>query len=289
MTSTKTKLLKKITRYFPDLHWKSAKYVSTGYDNDVIILDNTTIFRFPKHARAKKLLKGEVALLKILASSVHVSMPVYNFIAADYSCAQYSMIKGEGLTVRGYASLSISQKRKLAEQIAYFLSELHSVPVSAVKDCDVRERFTPQELRQLRKDAKKYLYPNFSPREMSIFETFFSGLTDVFQQTYKKVLVHGDFSGDHIIIDQEKNLTGVIDFTDRAIHDPAFDFVHMWGLGLAFVEAVYTYYGGNKSGILERSNAYAKASAIWNMVESVKQKTSMYNTWYRKWKRLNRL
>lgn len=286
--TTKTKLLQIIKQDFPNLTWKSAKHITTGYDNDIIALDNTTIFRFPKNAYSKKLLKNEIALLKILADYISTSVPAYTFFAKNYSYAAYPMIKGEELTVKKYNSLSAKQKNELTKQIALFLTELHAIPFSQIKKCRVRERATPeQELRKLHKEAKKYLYSNFSSKERNAVEIFFSKLTDAFQQSYKKTLLHGDFSGDNMVIDQNRQLAGVIDFTDRAIHDPAFDFVYMWAFGEPFVQSVYTNYNGNKIGVLQRSKVYAQARAIWKMTVAVKKKTPDYTKWHRRFKKLN--
>ncbi len=287
MNSTKIKLLRVIKRNFPNVVWNKVKYVSVGYDHDVIVLDQKIIFRFPKHADTKKLLKGEISLLRILSSQVSISIPAYNLVAKDYSCASYPMIGGDSLTVGIFNSLSESQKIKLAKDIANFLSELHSVSFAMVKGCNIRKQFAPQEFGKLHKNAKKYLYSKFSFKEIDIFEIFFFKVSEVVQRTHKKVLIHGDFSGDHILLDEKYNLCGVIDFTDRAFRDPAFDFVYMWDFGQPFVESVCRYYKGDKTGILQRSKVYVESKAIMNMIEAVKNNGANYTVWYRKFKRIN--
>ena len=286
MNSTKNKLLRTIRSHFPNLNWKSAKFISAGFDHDVIILDNMTVFRFPKNPHSKKLLKGEITLLNILTKQISTSIPAYIFIAKDYSSAGYPLIRGEGLTVKIYNSLSARKKNTLAKQIANFLTELHAVSSTKIKNCNIGERFAPQELKILHKDAKKHLYPSFSVKEKNTFESFFSELENEFHKKYKKVLIHGDFSGEHVILNDHKGLAGIIDLTDRALHDPAFDFLFFWEFGHPFLETVYGYYKGEKSGILERSNIYAQASAIWNMAQAVKTKKPNFKIWYRKFKRV---
>lgn len=287
MNDIKTKLLQTIRASFPDLKWKSSRYISVGFDHDVIILDNATIFRFPKDSYSKNLLREEIALLKILAEKITVAVPAYNFIAKDFSCASYPMIIGKGLTEKIYKNLTDNQKNALVSQIAGFLTQLHSVSLAKIKHLNIRERFAETELKQLHKGASKYIYPGLSSKEMAIFETFFNELSSIFKQTHKRVLVHGDFSGDHMIITQKNNLSGVIDFTDRAIHDSAFDFVFLWEFGMPFVEKVIAQYSGDKKNILQRSKVYAEASAIWNMIEALKKKKLNYDAWYRRFKKVN--
>ena len=41
---------------------------------------------------------------------------------------------------------------------------------------------------------------------------------------FETVLIHGDFSSEHVLLDlAEKKVTGIIDFGDAAIGDPAYD------------------------------------------------------------------
>ncbi|OGH68997.1 MAG: hypothetical protein A3I29_01020 [Candidatus Magasanikbacteria bacterium RIFCSPLOWO2_02_FULL_44_11] len=286
----KNKLLKQISVNFPEVHWKSARYISSGFDNDVIILDNTTVFRFPKNSYSRKILKDEVALLAFLAKQISTSLPVYKFIAKNYSCGGYPMIKGSGLTKNKFKTLSATQQRHLAMKLGTFLTELHTIPVSSIKNFNPRERYAEKELKQLSKDATKYLYPAFSLKEKGVFNSFFTNLDFIFKQIHKKVLVHGDFSSDHFIINQKNELTGIIDFTDKAIHDPAFDFIFLWEFGSSFVRLVYKYYAGSqRNGILERSNTYGRASAIWNMIQAKRKGKMSYSNWYRRFKYLHNL
>jgi aminoglycoside phosphotransferase (APT) family kinase protein len=61
-----------------------------------------------------------------------------------------------------------------------------------------------------------------------------------------RVLVHNDFAAEHVLIDAEaQRVTGVIDWSDIAISDPAADFagIFHWG-GDPFADAVLAAYEG---------------------------------------------
>ncbi len=133
MDSRKTTRLQSIRNQFPQLHWKSAKYIASGYDHDVIILDNTTVVRFPKNSYSKKLLRDEIGLLDLLRNHIRVAIPQYQFVAADYSCAGYSLIQGSELTVKKLQRLSARQITQLTKDIATFLSELHAISLAKIK------------------------------------------------------------------------------------------------------------------------------------------------------------
>ncbi len=283
-------LLRQISKHFPELLWKRAHYISHGFDHDVIILDQNLVFRLPKNAYSKKILVDEIGLLELLRKRISVAVPYYQFIVKGSLFAGYSMIQGKSLTTRLYNKLSSSQKNDLACKLGQFLSELHSMPIANIKDFHIRVRSTKNELKLLVEDAKCYLYPSFSENELQVFYRFFSELVEIFREDQSKVLIHGDFSEDHFIINEQDCLEGIIDFTDKAIHDPAFDFIFLWGFGLSFVTAVYDNYTiPNKDGILTRSNAFGKASAIWNMIQAKKTgQEKNYRSWYRRFKLLDK-
>ena len=153
----------------------------------------------------------------------------------------------------------------IAKQIAEFLTELHSVKISAP------ERFELKEFKKLQKDAKKIL-PGHN------FDSFFSELKIIFKTPHNKVLIHGDFSPDNIIIKNGK-LAGVIDFTDRAIHDPAFDFIFLWDFGREFVEAVHAHYKGEKpefSNDLNPTQKQEKSGKCWSQKNTASMKMDLF-------------
>lgn len=281
----KNKLFEQIRKSFPNIRWQSVKYISSGFDNDVIILDNKLVFRFPKNNYSRKIFKDEVGLLGFLVNKLSIRLPEYKYIAKNYSFGGYPLIRGEELTKNKLKIMSVKQKHNLAKKLALFLSELHSIPLNKIKKFNPRERDAAKELKQLRQNAGKYVFPILSKADRIFFEDFFVQLSEVLKQKYKKVLVHGDFSGDHFIINRQSSLAGIIDFTDKAIHDSAFDFIFLWEFGREFVQLIFDNYDNiSKEGVVERARVYAQASALWNMLQAKKTGILDYNEWYRRFK-----
>ena len=74
--------------------------------------------------------------------------------------------------------------------------------------------------------------------------------------TRRRAVIHRDFSEDHILLDPvEGRLAGVIDFTDAALGDPAFDFSCLWAYGRwAPAEAARSYRAdADTPGLLSRA------------------------------------
>ncbi len=58
-----------------------------------------------------------------------------------------------------------------------------------------------------------------------------------------KVITHCDIQEKNILIDKDlTQITGIIDFSDAMIADPALDFDRLWDYGNEFVHGVYEAY-----------------------------------------------
>jgi aminoglycoside phosphotransferase (APT) family kinase protein len=84
-----------------------------------------------------------------------------------------------------------------------------------------------------------------------------------------RVLIHGDLSGDHFLVDGEGRLTGIIDFADARIADPALDFAGILNeLGWRDLERVLEDYTGQvDSGLLRRARFYIDVAPIYQVVD----------------------
>ncbi len=97
------------------------------------------------------------------------------------------------------------------------------------------------------------------------------------------VFVHGDLYWEHIIArENHDGLTGIIDFGDRAIGDPSFDFGELWAYGKKAVEAVYDQYEGPKdASFLVRSLYGYKRVGISAFVNALKGEYGTVEEMYR--------
>ena len=92
-------------------------------------------------------------------------------------------------------------------------------------------------------------------------------------------LVHRDLAAEHILVDPDtKQVTGIIDWSEISISDPAIDFAGMfhWG-GLDFTRAVLSRYRPPvDEGLLERARLLAAAKCIGDIVFGLKTHRQEY-------------
>ncbi len=264
----KKSLINKIRREFPDLKWQHAQHIVEGWDHYVLKLDDKYIFRFPRKVNYAKRLYGEVLLLKYLsAKKLPIPVPRYEFVAKDKSFAGYSILEGDQMRKVIFDELTNSAKITIAKQIGSFLSILHTTPLSIGKKFGARQVDSRKQYKDLVKNTKKYIKPRLSKKDNALVDEFLKDFGE-YQGYPHKCLTHSDIYRDHLIVDKsKKRLSGIIDFADRSIADPAWDFSELWTYGKKFVEEVYKNYTGPKDkDFLHRSQLYCKRVPLWVMI-----------------------
>jgi aminoglycoside 2''-phosphotransferase len=263
----KRKLLNKIHKEFPELKWKVAEHNVKGWNHYIIILDNKYIFRFPRTDEYTKELKNEILLLEYLNNKVGINIPRYIYIAKDKSFAGYLSVSGEQLKKKVFKKLSNKTKSLIAKQLADFLSSLHKTSNKITKQYKVKDINSKTLYKKLVSNINKYIISRISKKDQIIINDYLKEFKKylVFPN---KVLTHNDLYSSHILLNKnKKSISGIIDFSDRRVDDPARDFTELWDYGEKFVLEVYKNYKGPKDDdFLKRSIMYYKRIPIHHMI-----------------------
>ena len=158
------------------------------------------------------------------------------------------------------------ERERLAGDIARFLSTLHAIPVREATRHGARER-------DLWRDEYAPLIEEVLPQLRPRSREWLRGVADEFvaagaSSNAPRVLVHGDLSGHHLLMDEEGALTGVIDFADALIVDPAIDFAGILNdFPWPFLERVWRRYAGVlDEGVRQRVRFYIAVAPIYRVV-----------------------
>ena len=286
--------LKKIKRYFPETKFKNSKLIEEGWDHDVIVLDNKYIFRFPKKEKYQERLKSEMKFLKYLAPRISIPIPEYIYISKDLSFGGYKLLKGVEMKPNIFEKLNRKQKNNIIKQLGTFLSELHQTPINSIrkfgfKEMDWNNYWTKPHIKQIIKGLRKKVFPKLTKNEINWVEHQFNEYLKL-SFNYKKNIIHSDLTGRHILINSKKGeITGIIDFSDIEVIDPALDFNDLWDYGESFVKQVLTNYKGKiDKDFLLRSKFPFLVRMVTNMLE-IEQGANLKTNFKELRKKLNKV
>ena len=259
-----------IQQVCPDLPTRVTAFDADRENNDVIFVDDEFIFRFPKHNRGVAQLEKETRILTAIqgqVTAVWTPNPICLSFEPEIGQAfmGYRMIHGDTATSDDFVSVTEATQRPFATQLATFLKQLHSVPLTDIgielplvdtilEWTDMYSRIRASLFHHMRPDAQEWTAQHF--------ETF---LNDQSNFDYEPALRHGDIGPDNIIVDKaSRAIKGVVDFGSAGLGDPAVDvaWIHYRsGVGETFLNAFSEVYPEIKGG-LKRARFYAGTFAL---------------------------
>ncbi len=259
--------LASIRESYPDLPVESARMSpDEGQFNDILILNEAIVFRFPKHTQGVDLLYDETRILEKVRA--HLTLPVPNPIyqgrerQVGKAFAGYPMLPGEPLwreTLEGIPDEETLQR--LADQLAGFLKELHGIPISAAGDAPPHE--TREEWAALYQDIQEHLFDRMRPEaRLGVQEIFEEYLAHPRSYAFQPAFRHGDFGPSNILFDRPRRcISGILDFAFAGPGDPAVDLAGASVYGEAFVKRFSRVYP-EIEGMWERMRFYKSTFAL---------------------------
>ncbi len=238
--------LERIQEFFPDLTTTSIRVNNDGLVNDVVIINDEVVFRFPKHDWAKQALVQEAKILELIRCYVSMPVPFFEHQADDF--VMYRLIPGDALHRDDILRQDKRVQDQIAEQLAIFLQELHTIPQNVVTEQGIASADSERSREdwiKLFHEAEQELFPFLMAhaQEWVIrhFEPVLAGRLDL---SYEPVLVHGDLGPYHILYDRTtRRINGLIDFGTGGLGDPADDFANIInGLGESFLKRMTRFY-----------------------------------------------
>lgn len=265
--------LNKVRENFPDVPTENVRLVTKGWDNDVLILAETYVFRFPKRAGYDECFKTELTLLSELAPTLPLRVPDYTFVPRDNSFGGYRIIPGNEMTPEVFAELSTDKKGRVAAQLGIFLSSLHATSTKIVCDSGLKIdrggcRWNKPNVENLLETLEAAIFPRLEVAEVRWAQRQFQAYLNL-SFDFENRLTHSDLTQDHIFIDPERGeLSGIIDFADIDFADPAIDFAGFWNFGVDLPKMVLHHYSLDADpDLLERSKFPWLVHMLDNMLE----------------------
>jgi aminoglycoside phosphotransferase (APT) family kinase protein len=222
-------LVRRLLGQFPDLQAESVRPFAEGWDYDLWLVDETLLFRFPRREIAVPGVEIEIAVLPKLAPLLPLPVPAAELVGRPIEEFPWPFFGSRLLPGRelGDAKLDDAARVKVARSLGAFLRELHeatlpdALPVDRNRRADMQTR-VPMVREQLELVERAGLWRP----PPSVEEVF--AQAEQLPPPQLDTIVHGDLHFRQLLVDEEANVTGVIDWVDVGRSDPAIDLSMYW-------------------------------------------------------------
>lgn len=259
-----------LSSQFPQLEPLRVTYLGEGWDSIAFDVNGAWVFRFPKRSEVEQQLLLERAVLPLLQ---HSPVPLPHFVFEGepsslfrYQFAGYRKLAGVPADQLDVATVPVAH---VARALGRFLTFLHSFRSDSAVYRNLPTYSGAQLIAEFQADALEHL-PRIgavgSAAARYAWSTYLNaGLSDAAVDSVVPVLVHRDLAAEHILLDPDTcDLTGIIDWSEVALSDPAIDFagVFHWG-GAELTHAVLAEYGSDTDrGLLKRAQFLAACRGV---------------------------
>jgi aminoglycoside 2''-phosphotransferase len=238
-----------------------------GDDFFVVEVNHEWMFRFPRNEVSRKAMEIEKAFLARFKTISPLPVPDHQLIGGDF--IGYPKIHGALLSLELFQSLSKRSRERIARQIGQFLSAVHNFPVDEAKRLGLTEGWNGW-FDKIICNFREAVCPLLSPAAQ---KPAMMRIEQMLAAEFESRVIHGDFAlEDHVFFDEERQgLSGVIDFADVTLSDPAHDFQNIveYG-GEEFFAAVMNHYRGRDDPtLIERTKLRIAARPMFEASSSL--------------------
>ena len=203
---------------------ESSRVIEDGWDSIVFDVDGKTIVRVPRRAEVVEWIRKEAKLLPKLAAKLPVAVPEFEVIhESGVFFVSYRKLPGDRLDT---VLQEGADATRIASDLGRFLAALHALPVAQVSGVGFGEAKQDSWLaaeRAVAEQCERQVFPLLDSSERLRARRMFSDFLDRDASGVEPALVHADLGPAHILCDMS-GVTGIIDWSDARIGDPAIDF-----------------------------------------------------------------
>ncbi len=218
---------------FPEIEAATITDLGAGWDNAAVLVDGRWVFRFPRREAALVCLSAEMRVLPGLVGRLPLAIPQLTFVHQGderhpWPFVGYALLAGRTACA---AALDAGARERAAAPLGEFLARLHAIGVEEGAGLGA----LPDACRRLEVEA---LLESACQRLHRLATRGLIGQTDALMAALTSArgctpqvsgLVHGDLYVRHLIVDEASGLSGIIDWGDVHLNDPAQDLGIAWG------------------------------------------------------------
>jgi len=210
------------------------------------------VIRVARHPKASLALERETCVLAVIGGMLPLPVPQSTYHSPP-GCPPFTIhneIIGEVLTREIWENFPSFELEKAAADLADFLWTLHSIPIEMSQKCELARLDAAAFARRLREASMHTIYEFLDSETRHQLDTTLEKWSLLSQpEGWQPSLLHCDIGPGHVLYDpQTKNVTGVIDFGDILIGEPARDFVYIYeDYGSLILNEVLNRYAGQEA------------------------------------------
>lgn len=261
----------------PDYRIDSVAVLGQGLDNVAYEVNGELIVRFGKQPDPKRL-DREARLLVAVAAVAPLPVPELAFTIPEQGCLAYFKLPGRPLLDQPRQRPS-DHDTAIAATLGEFLTALHAIPVDRI--AELVDTDAPP-LVEWRRDAAA-IYPTVANQVPVAHRRAVEAFLDAPppDDGYSPVFSHNDLGIEHVLVDPGTwTVTGIIDWSDAAIVDPAYDFGLLYrDLGPAALQAATESYrtdARDLTPLRDRATFYARCSVLEDLAYGIETGRDRY-------------
>lgn len=257
----RNRLVEIIARHLPELDIRSLRRLGEGIDNAAWVVNGELVIRQgkdPDRAARAEAVRREATLLVAVSRFSPLPVPEPVFTDAETGLLAYPRLPGVPLKWSSHI-----RPESLAPALGGFLDAIHGMPVAVVEPVVERDVYPLDAW--LRDAARDYaiIADRLTPSQRSLVEDFLGHRPSPEPDTL--VFCHNDLGSEHVLVDPESGtLTGIIDWSDAAIADPARDFALLYrDLGPVALEKMLASYRRPPAGVNASVSGFSRDARCW--------------------------
>ncbi|MBW9207783.1 aminoglycoside phosphotransferase family protein [Mumia sp. zg.B17] len=195
--------------------------LSDGHDHEVRRSERGTLVRRRLPGADCLTSWDEAALLRLVAAVSPLPVPQVLDVRRDDDVMEMALVPGGPLLTR-LAELDQPTRDRLGADLGAFLSALHGIPVASVSGLVPVDDTAPADLLAEGVELLGACAGAIPVGRHRAVERFLESPAP--RPSARRVLSHNDLGAEHVFVDEDAQvITGVIDWSDAALTDPALD------------------------------------------------------------------
>jgi aminoglycoside phosphotransferase (APT) family kinase protein len=255
-----------IEAQFPALVPAHVEPLGAGWDNTAYQINEMYVFRFPRRQLVIRCLEMEARLMPALGPRLPLPVPIPEFLGTPSEVFPWPFLGHRKIPGRTACTVHLddTQRTQLAEPLARFLKALHTIPadeaarLGAGSDPFQRLDMAPRLSRArttLDELVQRGILDNLKPLWCLL------NAAPALYSARANTLVHGDLYARQLLLDSEGQVSGIIDWGDVHLGNPAVDFALAHSFLPAQAHAEFRQAYGR---IDEPTWQLARARAVWH-------------------------